>query len=119
MGDLTMWKTVGANEKNIIQPMSAEGIKQLRDLLTYRNDVRGPGLAYFSPERALALIAAYDAAEARAEKAEANVARLTKERDWLATQLACVQSAYDIDQKTRDWSTARWAEAASRAVEGK
>lgn len=72
MSDLTMWKTVGANEKNIIQPMSAEGIKQLRDLLTYLNDVRGPGLAYFSPERALALIAAYDAAEARAEKAEAD-----------------------------------------------
>ena len=50
------------------------------------------------------------------EKAEAEVMRLTKERDWLATQLACIQSAYDIDQKTRDWSTARWAEAARRAV---
>ena len=56
-------------------------------------------------------------AKARAE-AEANVARLTKERDWLATQLACIQSAYDIDQKTRDWSTARWAEAARKAVAG-
>lgn len=55
-----------------ITPMSAEGIKQLRDLLMYRNDVCGPGLAYFSPERALALIAAYDSAEARAEKAEAD-----------------------------------------------
>ena len=54
-----------------ITPMSAEGIKQLRDLLMYRNDVCGPGLAYFSPERALALIAAYDSAEARAETAEA------------------------------------------------
>ena len=56
------------NEKKIIQPMSAEGIKQLRDILTYRNDVRGPGLAYFSPERALALIAAYDAEKSRADK---------------------------------------------------
>ena len=44
------------------------------------------------------------------------ISRLSMERDWLATQLACIQSAYDIDQKTRDWSTARWAEAARRAV---
>lgn len=48
--------------------------------------------------------------------AEPRVARMTAERNWLATQLACIQSAYDIDQKTRDWSTARWAEAARRAV---
>ena len=59
-----------------------------------------------------------DPAVIRDEQAEANVARLTKERDWLATQLACIQSAYDIDQKTRDWSTARWAEAARKAVAG-
>ena len=63
----------------------------------------------------LRLLDALEAEEARSEKAEAQVARLTEERDWLATQLACIQSAYDIDQKTRDWSTARWAEAARKA----
>ena len=64
-----------------------------------------------------ALTAAYMSGKYDGRKeAEANVARLTKMVDWLATQLACIQSAYDIDQKTRDWSTARWAEAASRAV---
>ena len=57
-----------------------------------------------------------DPAVNAAQEAEAENAMLRAERDWLATQLACIQSAYDIDQKTRDWSTARWAEAARRAV---
>lgn len=51
------------------------------------------------------------------EAAEAQVVRLTAERDWLANRLACIQSTYDIDQKTKDWGTERWTEAARRAVE--
>ena len=47
----------------------------------------------------------------RAEQAEANVARLTKERDWLAMHL----SGYD-DQKKCTVYAADWKEAASRAV---
>ena len=49
---------------------------------------------------------------------KAENARLTAERDWLANRLACIQSAHDIDPKTKDWSTERWKEAARRAVAG-
>ena len=76
-------------------------------------------------ERILRLLSALDTAEAerkkdiahckfefdRAEKAEANVARLTKERDWLAMHL----SGYD-DQKKCTVYAADWKEAARRAV---
>jgi len=44
-----------------IAPMSAEEVKRMRD----ENNM--PGLAYYSPNRVMALIAAYEQAEARAE----------------------------------------------------
>lgn len=73
-------------EKKIVAPMSAEGIKRLRDLLTYRHEVSGPGLAYFSPEHALELLAAYDAEKARADSLynKLQIASLKAKQDELA-----------------------------------
>ena len=107
------------SDTTTITPMSAEGIKQLRDLLMYRNDVCGPGLAYFSPERALALIAAYDSAEARAEKAEAENARLQQRvNELLSEELTDgavrerIQLRFNMHEvlQQNEWLAARCAE---------
>ena len=52
-----------------------------------------------------------DSWRTRAEKAEANVARLNKELDWLAMHL----SGYDAQKKCTVYA-ADWKEAARRAV---
>ncbi len=78
----------------------------------------------------LRLLTALEAAEARAEKAEANVARLTNERGWLAENAADRPCAYDScpfglhrptgpDDDDCDKTRAQcWKEAARRAVGG-
>lgn len=81
-------------------------------------------------EAILRLLTALEAAEARAENAEANVARLTNERDWLAENAADRPCAYDScpfglhrptgpDDDDCDKTRAQcWQEAARRAVGG-
>ena len=78
-------------------------------------------------ERLVKALNALEHAEARAEKAEANVARLTKERDWLAEKAirfnptsttwsgpddGLWMTAYNSKEK----SIEAWIEAARRAV---
>lgn len=79
----------------------------------------------------LRLLTSLEAAEARAEKAEANVARLTNERDWLASwgdahpccmDLQCPFGRTLEQCEAREGgmldSTECWQEAARRAVGG-
>ena len=62
------------------------------------------------------LIGALEQAESRAEKSEAEVARLTKERDWLANKL--IYCPPEFTNCAVDCAECR-TEAARKAVEGK
>lgn len=87
-------------------------IKYVRDRLE-----DGPNLTFGKPT-VRDLVDALEAAEARAEQAEAQVARLTAERDWLAGRCAEELGFSDSLFKERKATVGEWKEAARKAVAG-